>query len=489
MTVYELVLHGGNVMDPHSGTDEVLNIGIDGGVISAVSSVPLVGRRTLDATGMVVAPGFIDLHSHCDDIPGMRLQALDGVTTALELEAGVHPVAKAYQRAAAEGRPINYGFSTSWASARLHVMAGIPTTGVLGDVVANMGRAEWQAEASLPQLSQILNLIGEDLNDGALGVGILVGYAPRVAPAEYLAVARIAAEHGVPTYTHARELVEQDPTTPVDGAEEIVRAAGETGAHMHYCHVNSTSLQHLARVHNIVERARINGAKVTTEAYPYYTGMTAIGAAFLDPNLLHRRGITPYSIEHLASGRRLTDAEELTRMRNAHGGDIVFVHFLEGDDPSTRDLLTRSLVFPDTAIASDGAEPVWRTTPKDSLRWPLPPDVVAHPRTAGTYGRTIRTLARESGALSLMEVIRRCSLLPAQIVAEASPSMSRKGRIQPGADADVIIFDPENVTDRATFSNTTQTSTGFLHVLVNGLEVVRDGHIVLDALPGRAIRA
>jgi cytosine/adenosine deaminase-related metal-dependent hydrolase len=486
---HDLVLRGGRVIDPESGTDAVRDLAIDGYTVTAVSADELDGREVLDVRGHVVAPGFVDLHSHCDDIPGQRLQVLDGVTTALELEAGVHPVGAAYRRAAAEGRPVNYGFSTCWAAARLHVLAGVPTTGSVHDVLGNMGVAEWQQEAGPDQVARILALLEADLADGALGIGILVGYAPRVGPAEYVAVARLAARHGVPTYTHARELVEQDPDTPVDGAEEIVRAAGETGAHMHYCHVNSTSLRHVDRVHALVERARANGATVTIEAYPYGTGMTGIGAAFLAPELLHRRDIGPSAIQHLVTGRRMADAAELRRMRRTHAGDWVLVHLLDESDPSARAVLQRALVFPDTAVASDAGSPVWRTTPYDPMRWPLPPDAATHPRTAGTYARTLRVLVRESGALSLPEAVRRCSLVPAQIVTGVAPSMARKGRLRPGADADVVVFDPETVTDRATYTDTTRPSTGFRHVLVNGQPVVRDGALDTQALPGRPVRA
>jgi cytosine/adenosine deaminase-related metal-dependent hydrolase len=489
MTTHDLVLRGGRVVDPHSGLDAVRDVGIDGDVVRAISTEAMEGREVLDARGHVVAPGFIDLHSHCYGIPGQRLQVLDGVTTALELEAGVHPVEAAYRQAAAEGRPVNYGFSTCWAAARLHVLAGVATTGSIHDVIANMNVRDWQREADARQLDRILAILEEDLAAGALGIGILVGYAPRVGPDEYVAVARLAARHGVPTYTHARELVEQDPTTPIDGAEEIVRAAGETGAHMHYCHVNSTSLRHVDRVHAVVERARSGGATVTTEAYPYGTGMTGIGAAFLAPELLHRRDITPYAIQHLASGRRMADAYELNRMRASNPGDWAFVHLLEEDDPEARELLHRALLFPDTAVASDGAEPVWRTSPRDPLLWPLPDDVVAHPRTAGTYGRTLRVLVRETGSLSLMEAIRRCSLVPAEIVTAVAPAMARKGRLEPGADADVVVFDPDTVTDRATYDDTTRPTTGFRHVLVNGRPVVRDGELDVNQLPGRPVRA
>jgi hypothetical protein len=185
----------------------------------------------------------------------------------------------------------------------------------------------------------------------------------------------------------------------------------------------------------------------------------------------------------------MANADELNRMRASNPGDWAFVHLLEEDDPAARELLHRALLFPDTAVASDGAEPVWRTTPRDPLLWPLPADVVAHPRTAGTYGRTLRVLVRETGSLSLMEAIRRCSLVPAEIGAAAAPAMARKGRLQPGADADVVVFDPDTVTDRATYDDTTSPTTGFRHVLVNGRLVVRDGALDVQQLPGRPVRA
>jgi N-acyl-D-aspartate/D-glutamate deacylase len=487
--LYDLVLHGGRVIDPETTTDEVCDVGINGGTIAAVSATPLEGRHTLDVANRVVAPGFIDMHSHCFGIAGLRLQALDGITTALELELGVHPIEAAYQRAALEGRPINYGFSAGWAAARLHVKTERPLSGHPADGLIAMGVPEWQAQASPDEVSRILTLLQSDLAAGALGIGLVVGYAPRVTPAEYTAVARLAAERGVPTYTHARELVEQDPDTPIDGAEEIVRAAGETGAHMHYCHINSTSLRHLDRVLGVVARARSHGARVSTEAYPYGTGMTSVNAAFLDPNVLHRRGITAHAIRDIATGRRFDSAEDLAKARQTNVGDLVFVEFLEEDDPTTRELLTRALIFPDTAIATDGFEPLWRSTPYNDHQWPLPADAVTHPRTAGTYSRSIRTLWRETAALSLMEVIRRSSLLPAQILAESVPAMSRKGRVQTGADADIVVFDPDTVSDRATYANTTAPSTGYDFVIVNGVELVSEGRLRTDQLPGKPVRA
>ena len=489
MTSYDVVLTGGRVIDPESGLDAVRNIGISGGTVQTITGEPITGTATVDVTGLVVSPGFIDLHSHCHDVAGQRLQALDGVTTALELEAGVFPVEPAYRRAQAEGRPVNFGFATSWAVARMHVLAGAPATGDLDAFFTHIAHPEWQRAAAQPDVDRILGHLEADLAHGALGIGIVVGYAPRVDPSEYLAVAALAARHGMPTYTHARELVELDPDTPIDGAEEIVRAAGETGAHMHYCHLNSTSLRQVDRVHQMVERVLREGSRVTTEAYPYGAGMTGIGAAFLAPELLHRRGLTPHSIGHLATGRRMTDADELNRVRQQDPGGLAFVHFFDEDDPEQFQFVQRAMTFPGAAVASDGISPLWRTTPRDPMLWPLPADVVSHPRTAGTYGRTFRVLVREQRQFSLTEAIRRCSLVPAQVVETSAPAMRRKGRLQPGCDADITVFDPAVVSDRATYAETTRPSVGFQHVLVGGEFIVRDGALRTDALPGRAVRA
>jgi cytosine/adenosine deaminase-related metal-dependent hydrolase len=486
---YELVLSGGRVIDPETGLDGVRDVGISGGTVREISEAPLAGTTRVDVSGLVVSPGFIDLHSHVSDIAGHRLQAFDGVTTALELEAGVYPVEPAYRRATAEGRPLNYGFSTSWAVARMAVLAGVRPTGGLEDFFANIGRDEWQRPAAPASVDRIVGHLEADLADGALGIGILVGYAPRIDPSEYLAVAALAARAGRPTYTHARELVEMDPQTPIDGAEEIVRAAVETGAHMHYCHVNSTSLREVDRVLGLVERVRAEGSRVTTEAYPYGAGMTGIGAAFLDPDVLHRRGLTPHSIGYLATGKRMADAAELRRIREQDPGGAAFVHFFDENAPADLDHLRRALTFTDAAVASDASPLLWRGRQADQLLWPLPPEVVTHPRTAGTYSRTLRMLVREDGALSLSEAIRRCSLVPADVLGDSVPAMRRKGRIQPGCDADLAVFDPGQVTDNATYENTARPSTGFRHVLVAGEFVVRNGELCADALPGRPIRA
>ncbi|WP_192918238.1 amidohydrolase family protein [Streptomyces spectabilis] len=487
--VHDLVLRGGRVLDPESGFDAVADVGVTGHSISAVSAEPLTGHQVIEVAGLVVAPGFIDLHSHSHTVAGHRLQALDGVTTALELELGLSPVGEAYRVAAVEGRPLNYGFSASWAQARMAAVGGLPHGGGALAALAHLGAAAWQRQATRAQEDALLGLLERDLADGALGIGLIVGYAPRVRPEEYLAVSRLAAAAGVPTYTHARDLVEQDPETLVDGAEEIARAAGETGVHAHYCHVPSTSHRHADRVLALLERARGEGARVSTEAYPYGAGMTAIGAAFLDPGVLAASGRDVADIVHAATGERPRDLDRLRELRAADPGALAFLHFLDESDAHDRAFLDRALLHPHTVIGSDAMPLTWKDPTADPLAWPLPPGAaVTHPRTAGTFSKTLRRYVRELGALDLMDALARASLLPARVLEAGVPALRRKGRVRTGCDADLVVFDPETVSDRATYADSTRPSTGHAHVLVGGTPVVRHGALLPDALPGRPVR-
>ena len=488
MAEWDIVLRGGRVIDPESGFDAVADVAIGGGRVTQVGAGLPAAPTDADVGGLVLTAGFVDLHSHVNDLAGLRLQALDGVTTALELEAGACPVAAAYRLAAAEGRPVNYGFATSWAQARMDAVGGIAPGGTLADFLSRLGDPRWQRPAEPAQLTALFSRLAGDLADGALGIGILLGYAPAVDPAEYLGVAALAAEAGVPTFTHARDLIEMVPHVPVDGAEEIVRAAGQTGAHMHYCHVNSTSQRHIDRVLGLVGRAQAAGAQISTEAYPYGSGMTAIGAAFLAPERLGERGLVPSSLTYAPTGERVASADRLRELRRDQPGGLAIIKFLDENDTADRRLLMRSLTFPGAVVASDAMPLTW-TGPADPLAWPPAASAITHPRTAGTFSRAVRLLTRGDEPLDLAQALSKCSLQPARLLEARVPAMRRKGRLRAGADADVVVFDPATLTDQATYADSTRPSAGTRHVLVNGTFVVRDGSIVADARPGRPVRA
>ncbi|MFT4084555.1 MAG: amidohydrolase family protein [Nocardioides sp.] len=484
-----LILRGGRVANPEVGAERVADVAVAGGRVVAIGTdLPADGAQVVEVAGLVVGPGFVDLHSHVHSIAGQRLQALDGVTAALDLEAGLFPVARAYAVASDEGRPLHYGFSASWAGARALAHLGTSADADIDRTLAVLGDPGWQRTSTAPERAAWLDTLESEIADGAVGIGVLLGYAPRSDPEEFLAVARLAQRTGTATFTHVRELIEADPATPIDGSLEIARAAAETGAAMHHCHVNSTSRRHVDRVLGLLEDARAAGSRVSVEAYPYGAGSTAIGAFFLAPERLDAWGLVPSDLTIVATGERVGDAARLAELRASDPGQVCLVAFLDEDRPEDAATLRRSLAFPDAIVASDAMAVLWPDGSQESREWPLPPGGQTHPRTAGTFARSLRRMVVETGAWSWPEAFRRCSYLPARVLDGFVPAMSTKGRLEVGADADLVVIDPARVTDQATYLDPVRPSRGIVHLLVDGTFVVRDSQLLPDAFPGRPIR-
>ena len=479
----DVALVGGRVIDPDTGLDAVRTVAFTGGEITHVTEGSVVARRTVDVTGLVVAPGFIDLHSHAQSLVGARLQALDGVTTALDLEAGRWPVGPAIAAAREQGRPINFGFSAGWAHARATLAADGAEIGP--DVVLPWAPG-WDEPWSDRQVGRLLDMLAAELAAGAVGVGMLLGYAPGVTRAEYLQVARLAVEHRVGTFTHARFLSGAEPGSSLEGVLEVIAASAATGAPMHLCHLNSTASHQSAEVARAVTTAAAQGLPVTGEAYPYGAGATEIGAAFLAPENLPRLGLDHSAVRLLHEGRAVHDLAEYQELRSHHPATDVIVTFLDEADPADRTALLETLLLPGAAIASDSFTPYvdGRAVTDDS--WPAPAGAVTHPRSAGCFAKVFRWLVRDLGMLTVPEAVRRCTLVPAEVLARSASSARRKGRLQVGCDADVVVFDPATFGDVATYERL-EPSRGMVHVYVDGVPVVCDGQLVLDARPGRPV--
>jgi hypothetical protein len=222
--------------------------------------------------------------------------------------------------------------------------------------------------------------------------------------------------------------------------------------------------------------------------------MTGIGAAFLAPERLAERGLTPSSLTFAPTGERVASEARLRELRETDPGGLAIIQLLDEDDPADRELLMRSLTFPGAIVASDAMPLTWTGPEPDPLAWPLPGTAITHPRTAGTFSRALRLLTRgpaagDAGPFRLAEALGKCSLLPAQLLADRVPAMRGKGRLQAGRDADIVVFDPATISDQSTYRDSTRPSAGIRHVVVNGTFVVQDGDIVAGALPGRPVRA
>lgn len=488
---YDLVISGGRVLDPETGLDAVRDVGIRGGRIVAVSELPLAGQQVFDAGGLVVAPGFVDLHSHAvNTLFGSRMQVLDGVTTQLELENGVLPVDAWYERMAAEGRPANYGATASWTYARIAAMTGVPPEPTIGYYLRAQGNTHWMRDpAEAAQREQIVGYLAEGLRQGALGVGVNAGYAPGYDIREMKAVHELAARYdGRPVVYHLRHMGVGADKSAYSAIVEVLGLTAATGGTAHVCHINSSSGVDVANTLSLLRAARGQGMRVTTEAYPYGAGSTVIGADFLrDPDFPARLGHGPEAIVYLPTGERVASMERLRELQAADPGGLILRHFLDLSDAERKRLLDDVMVDPMVIVASD-AMPWLAGRRFLQGEWPPPPGAMAHPRSAGTFARFLRTYVREEGRLTLLEALRKMTLDPAQALEAASPDFRRKGRLQPGADADIVVFDPERIADRATYERPAAGSAGFALVLVGGTAVVRDDSLVPGSLPGRPLR-
>ena len=491
-TAYDIVIQNGRVIDPETGLDAIRYLAVDGDRIAAISESPLEGDLVIDASGLVVAPGFIDLHVHAQNVGDYRMVAIQGVTTALELESGVLPIGEWYENQARKNLPINYGASVGWTFARIAAFSGKPPVATVEYFQDAQAQDDWKLEIADEQKSgQILAAIEQGLREGGLGIGVNAGYAPGYGQKEYFALADLAADYGVATYTHVRYLGTQQPGGAFEAIKELIANAALTGARMHICHVNSNSVRDIHAVLDLVERARARGIDVTVEAYPYGAANTVIGAAMFTGENWQQRLQTSAQSFQLGS-ERLTEAELEDYQANAPG-TFVSWHFLDEDVPADLALVDASVTHPDVIIASDAV--FWSYIDENGVvmnyegdAWPLPENAFSHPRSAGAFAKILRSYVRERGLMTLDEAVRKMTLMPAQVLEDFVPQMKRKGRLQVGMDADIVVFDPETIADRATFADSNQAAVGVQTVLVNGGFVVRDGYLVLNADHGRPIR-
>src|SRR6202165_741586 len=292
---YDLVLEGGRVMDPETGLDAVRNVGIRDRKIVRVSSEALSGRRVVHATGLVVAPGFIDLHQHGQDLESQRVKALDGVTTALEMEIGVPDVARFLKDK--EGHSlIHYGTSASHVAARALVFGTPLSTGTtkthpgIPDILPKSGTATDQP-ATPEQIDVMREQLRAELDAGGLAVGMGIQYTPGATRLEVIDMFRVAAERRLPVYTHVRSTGRVEPGSGIEAISEVIGAAAITGASLHIVHINSSCLRDSLECLSMAEGARARGRGVSTYASRYIAGMTSINSALFNPGWQDKFGI------------------------------------------------------------------------------------------------------------------------------------------------------------------------------------------------------
>lgn len=444
---FDLVIVNGRVIDPESGLDAVRSVGIRGGSIVALESGPLRGTMVIDAAGHVVAPGFIDLHRHGQNDENYRYAAMDGVTSALELEVGTADV-DAWYREREPGRLVNYGVAIGHIGVRMAVM------GDAGDFLPSGPGAS--AVATDAQVAEMARRIDAGLRRGAVGVGFGTAYTPAASPWEVLEMFRVAGRHRAPAYIHVRRGVE--------GVQEALANAVATGTPLHIVHINSTGGNNVGRMLALIGDAQSRGIDITTEAYPYNRGSTRIESALYD-NWEQMTDAEIAEITWVNTGESLT-RESFARYRK-QGGSVI-------QRPGRIDNVQTAINSPLTMIASDGSQ----------LR-----EGRGHPRATGTFSQVLGRYVRDAKTLSLMAALGKMTIMPARRLEARIPAMRNKGRVRVGADADLVVFDPLRVVDRSTYQQPWLAPEGITHVLVAGVPVVAGGRLANVAPPGKALRA
>ncbi|WP_050604428.1 amidohydrolase family protein [Ruegeria sp. 6PALISEP08] len=456
---YDLVIENGRVLDPATGSDRVLNIGIADGEIVTLSDDDLNGKREIDASGHIVAPGFIDLHTHSPFPFGELLQVKDGVTTSLDLEAGAWPVAEYGEFIRGQARA-NYGSSVGHFAIRIKVIEGKDQPWIVTETGQAVPGAAFSQIATPEQIEEMRTLLQQGLDNGGLGIGFLLDYmSPAISDEELRMIFEVAAENDTVVWAHIRRGINGDIQPLLD----LLPLAQELGVKLHICHINANAMGNVGNWLTAIDEANTEGADISAEIFPYTAGSTTIKADVFDRDWQTIFGITYEDVQWAETGEWFTE-ESWNRIREERPDSSIIHHYMK------EEWLTEALQWPDMMVATD-AMPTFDSSIKSA------------PNGAGSYTRLLARFVRELEVFDTMEAFRRGSYLPAARLAEFAPVFEQKGRVKEGADADLVIFKLENLRDNARYTDPFREATGWDYVIVGG-EVVVEAGDPTGATPG-----
>lgn len=465
--LYDTVIIGGRVMDPETLTDRIANVGIRKGQIARITDDAIKGKSIIDASGLVVAPGFIDIHSHTPTRLGEHLSVLDGITTQLDLEAGAYPpTSYGYQYRG--GAQLHYGSSVGHFAIRGLVMEGSSQSYFFDETgFITLGGDMWRKQASPAQVEEMRKHLRNGLELGGLGIGVLLDYMTEaVSESELSMIFATAAEYDKPVYVHVRRGMPGDPT----GLDEVIALAEAHGVATMICHITHSAMGGIDEWLAKIDAANARGARITTETLSYLAGGTSIAAdVFVNRDWRAIFDIDYEDVQWVPTGEWL-DEERFLRYQRDYPTSSINHHYVK------EEWLLKALAWPGMMVSTD-ALPAFDI------------EVKTNPNIAGTYAHFLGRYVRELEVMPLIEGLRRITLLPAQWLALASEDFSRKGRIQVGTDADIVIFDADEIAPRAEYGDPYKTSLGIHHVLVGGRPVVTNGEQVEGRYPGKHLLA
>ena len=489
---YDVVIKNGRVMDPETHLDAVRNVGVKNGRIQRISESMLIGKETIDATGLVVAPGFIDTEQHGLSAWGIKVNLRDGVTTQMDFEVGALNIDQWY--AARQGKTqANFGTTVSQELARMRVHDSLTLD---GPNISMPYLFEFRAEAakdgvdgwsvtrsSVDQMNEITSTLDEGLRQGAIGVGSLIGYAQKgIMTYEMLEAQRAAARYGRLTSVHHRfHPNASTPTETPTGVNEVLMNAIALQAPLQIHHDNDYGWWENEEK---LALARAQGHNVWATYYPWIAGSGNYGASIVAPDTWESAmGFKYEETIYDPQLERFVSKDEFLKFARDEPGRTLIAY-----SPPRKKWLPDWTKVEHFVVASDSMPGL--DVKGNMLTWDAPYEKYAgHPRSVGSHAITLR-IARENN-VPLMQTLSQLSYWSAKHLGDTGlKAMQERGRMQESMVADIVIFDPDNVTENATYKNGTNglPSSGIPYVLVNGTVVVRDSKVLKDVYPGQSIR-
>ena len=450
------LISSGRLVDPVQSIDSLLDLVIEDGTVSAIlppeRSQYVNADRVIDASGCVVSPGFIDIHMHEDPIgrdghirqcifPAMLRM---GVTTVLAGNCGTNLC-----------DPLRYLHQVDQDRTAVNVamMAGHTW------FRSSLGQKNKYAPVSQEFIDRLIARIYDALEQGCMGISFGLRYVPGTTTEEFLQIASCAEKDHRLVSCHVRD----DAAAVFDSVAEFAQAGRHYQIPLEVSHIGSMGgFGQMPRLLQQLDGYRGEGIDIAADCYPYYAFSTPIGEATYDDGWLDRYHCD-YDVLEMCEGKykgQRCTKEIFEEMRHDHPKALTVCYVMHAED------VHAAFRHPGTLVGSDG----------------VLSDGQGHPRAAGTFPRFLAEFVRSSGDLSLFDAISRMTALPAQRM-----GLTKKGNLRIGSDADLVIFDPETISDQATFADPTAPPEGIRDVMIGGETAIRHGQVVNERL-GRALR-